>query len=304
MALNILALAGGVGGAKLLDGLARVLPAGSLSAVVNIGDDFNHYGLHIAPDLDTVMYTLSGWFNPQTGWGVRDESWQTLDMLTQYGEAPWFRLGDRDMATHILRRHLLEQGWTLTQITTHLCANLGIKQHLLPASDDRCATMLDTVEAGTLAFQDYFVRQGWQPTVTRIWYDGNAQPTPQVHAAFENADAIIICPSNPFLSIDPILTLGDLREKLQKRRVPCIAVSPLIKGQAVKGPAHKIMGELGHDASNDGIMAFYQSMIDVLVVDHGDQPNFGAYHEAAIMMHNKDDKMRLAQTVLQLAGVQ
>jgi LPPG:FO 2-phospho-L-lactate transferase len=298
--MAIVALAGGVGGAKLADGLARMLPDGDLTVVVNIGDDFEHFGLKICPDLDTVMYTLGGVANPETGWGVKDESWQMLVMLEKYGEAPWFRLGDRDMATHLLRRHLLGAGHSLTDITKRLSRGLGITHTILPASDDRHATMLDTDSGTTLAFQEYFVRYRWQPIVKRVWYasDGNAAPSDAVVVALDEAEAIIICPSNPILSIDPILSLGDLRTRLEKRRVPCIAVSPLIKGQAIKGPANKIMNELGYHPSTSGLLDYYAGLIDALVVDVGDGALDGTVYETRILMNSTQDRERLAREVL------
>jgi LPPG:FO 2-phospho-L-lactate transferase len=297
---RVVALAGGVGGAKLADGLARILPPGGLHVIVNIGDDFEHYGLHIAPDLDTVMYTLAGIANPETGWGLGGESWQTLGMLQKYGQTPWFRLGDQDFATHILRTHALRQGQTLTALTQTLCAALGLQQTILPASDDRVPTRVDTLEYGTLPFQEYFVRQRWQPTVQRVWYDGikEAKPTAQVITALDQADAIVICPSNPILSIDPILALGDLRERLAQRRVPCVAVSPLISGRAVKGPAQKILVELGMQSSTQGLMDFYRGLIDGLVVEHGDALAQGTFLETKILMESRLDREHLAQQVL------
>jgi LPPG:FO 2-phospho-L-lactate transferase len=298
---RVVALAGGVGGAKLAHGLARILPAGHLTVAVNIGDDFEHYGLTICPDLDTVMYTLSEFANPETGWGVRDETRNMLAMLQTYGETPWFGLGDRDLATHLLRHSGLKSGQTLTEITHRLSTALGIQQTILPASNDKLATMLDTVEVGTLAFQHYFVRHRWQPIVKRVWYEGSAQPSPEVLEAIENADAIIICPSNPILSVQPILEIGDLRARLETRSVPCVAVSPLIGGQAVKGPADKLMKELGQEASNDGLQAFYTGLIDGLMVNNGDAPNSGAYREDDILMNSIADRERLAHAVLDYA---
>lgn len=296
---NVVALAGGVGGAKLAHGLARCLPPGHLTVIVNVGDDFTHYGLHISPDLDTVMYTLAEIANPQTGWGLVDESWQMLGMLEKYGEPPWFRLGDRDIATHILRTHLLTQGETLTTIVRKMSQALQIDHTILPATNDHFATMVDTAEHGTLVFQHYFVRHRWQPTVTRIWYDGNATITDEAAYVLEKADAIVICPSNPILSIDPILSVGDMRDRLRLRRVPCVAVSPLIHGKAVKGPADKIMRELGVDASNTGIARYYDRLIDALVVDKGDAPQQGAYLETNILMLTPADRERLAREILQ-----
>jgi len=297
---NIVALAGGVGGAKLADGLARVLPAGALTVIVNIADDFRHYGLHISPDLDTVMYTLSEYANPTTGWGVRDESWNMLSMLETYGEQPWFRLGDRDLATHLLRTSALDRGETLTEITQKLAKGLGIQQTMLPACDQRFATMVDTVEHGTLGFQEYFVGHRWQPTVTKIWYDSDIHPTltDATVTALEAADAVVICPSNPILSIDPILSIGNMRTRVQNRSVPCIAVSPLLNGKAVKGPAAKIMPELGHKASTQGILDFYEGIIDTLVVTHGDAPPQSKTYETTILMKTIDDRVSLAKDLL------
>ncbi len=293
---NVVALAGGVGGAKLAYGLAKLLP--ELTVIVNVGDDFTHYGLHISPDLDTVMYTLAEIANPQTGWGLMDESWQMLGMLERYGEMPWFRLGDKDVATHLLRSYRLQQGETLTAIVRTLSQALHIQQTILPVTDDRFATMVDTVEQGTLPFQHYFVRYRWQPTVTRIWYNGDATITTEVVQALEKAEAIVICPSNPILSIDPILAVGDLRERLRQRAVPCAAVSPLIHGQAVKGPADKIMRELGFETSSTGIATFYDGLIDVLFVDKGDIPQHGRYLETDILMPTPSDRVRLAKEIL------
>lgn len=296
---NVVALAGGVGGAKLAYGLAKVLPPESLTAIVNVGDDFRHYGLHISPDLDTVMYTLAEVANTQTGWGLADESWQLLEMLEKYGETAWFRLGDKDVATHLLRTHLLKQGETLTAIVRKMSRALGIQQTMLPATNDLFATMLDTLEYDTLNFQEYFVRYRWQPTVTKIWYDGNATASNDVIEAFDNADAIVICPSNPLLSIDPILAVGNLRDRLRQRHVPCVAVSPLIQGKAVKGPADKLMQELGFEASNNGINAFYEGLIDALVVEKGDRPSQqGVFLETTILMTTPEERERLANDIL------
>jgi len=302
--MAIVALAGGVGDAKLTDGLARILPDGDLTVVVNIGDDFEHYGMKICPDLDTIMYTLGGVANPETGWGVMDESWHMLAMLEKYGETPWFRLGDRDMATHLLRKHLLDAGHSLTDITQRLANGLGITQRILPASDDDHATMVDTEGGMTLAFQEYFVRHRWQPIVKRVWYasEKNAVPSDAVLRALDEAEAIIICPSNPILSIDPILSLRGMRSRLENRRVPCVAVSPLIKGQAVKGPANKIMSELGHDPSTQGLLDFYAGLIDGLVVDSGDGVNSDEILESQILMKSTADRQRLAREVLDWAG--
>lgn len=301
---RVVALAGGVGGAKLADGLATFLPPDRLTVVVNVGDDFKHYGLHISPDVDTVMYTLAGVANPQTGWGIIGESWAMREMMQSYGEEIWFSLGDRDIATHILRTHSLARGHRMTSITQRLAQQLGIRQHILPATDAFTPTMVETVEYGTLPFQEYFVRYRWQPTVTRVWYDNNheASLTPEVIEALNTADAIVICPSNPILSIDPILSVGTLRDLLAQRSVPCVAVSPLLHGRAIKGPARKIMEELGLDPSTNGITDFYAGLIDSLVVDRGDAPDRGTFFETNILMQTPADRVRLAQEILNYIG--
>jgi LPPG:FO 2-phospho-L-lactate transferase len=269
---RVVALAGGVGGAKLAHGLAQLLPAGQLTVVVNTGDDFNHYWLRICPDLDTVMYTLAGMANPTTGWGIQDETWQTLSMLEKYGETIWFKLGDRDIATHLIRTFGLANGETLTAITRRLSHALGIRQHILPATDDILQTIVHTQDYGELEFQTYFVKYRWQPTVTHLEFRGanTALASPFAVEAITNADAIIICPSNPLLSIAPMLAMPAFKEALLQRGASCIVVSPLIGGKAVKGPADKIMHELSLEASTLGIAAFYEDLIDGLVIDHQD----------------------------------
>lgn len=303
-AKHVVALAGGVGGAKLVYGLARVLPAGQLTVVGNVADDFTLYGLHISPDLDTVMYTLAGLANPETGWGIAGDSWQMLDMLVRYGEEGWFRLGDRDMATHLLRTHWLAQGVSLTEVTSRLTRALGVQQRLLPVTDDPLATMVETVEYGTLAFQEYFVRHRWQPVVRRVWFEGaeTARVTPAVAEALAGADLIVICPSNPVLSIAPILAVQGVREALQKRAGRCVAVSPFIGGRAVKGPAAKLMPELGLDISVKGLWRFYEGLIDGLVVDVADTPQTVGVEKTILqtytLMKTDEDKVRLAHEIL------
>lgn len=303
---HVVAFAGGVGGAKLADGLAQILPAEALTVIVNIGDDFEHYGLSISPDLDTVMYTLADVANHETGWGLAGESWQMLGMLERYGETPWFRLGDRDLATHLMRTCMLREGHTLTKVVQHLSKALGIQHTLLPVSNQRVSTMLDTVDGETLAFQDYFVRQRWQPVVRRIWYNGSAmaEPSKEVIAALDQAEAIVICPSNPILSIEPMLIIGDLRQRLENHKAVRVAVSPLIHGQAIKGPAQKIMTELGLDASTAGLQNFYAGLIDGMVVDRGDALESGQFLETDIMMKTRVDRSRLAREVLEWIGSQ
>ncbi len=305
---NIVALAGGVGGAKLAYGLSKIVPPGRLAIIGNVADDFTLYGLHISPDLDTVMYTLAGIANPATGWGVAGDSWQMLGMLEGYGEDVWFRLGDRDLATHVLRTQWLAQGVTLTAITARLMDALGVAYRLLPVTDDPLATMIDTVERGTLAFQDYFVRHRWQPAARRVWFRGAEQAhiTPAAAEALRTADVIVFCPSNPVLSIEPILTVPGVRDLIAERRGACVAVSPFVGGKAVKGPAAKLMRELGLDSSPDGIVAYYAGLLDGLVIDRSDDgpAQIGSVPLLATqtLMQSDDDKQHLAEEVLEWVG--
>jgi len=308
MALNsraellTVALAGGVGGAKLAHGLAQVLSPELLTVVVNTGDDFTRYGLAISPDLDTVMYTLSGLADPVNGWGLAGDTRQMIGMLANYGDDAWFGLGDKDVATHLLRTQRLASGQTLSQITAGFASALGIQACLLPMSDDRVSTMIETADLGTLAFQEYFVRHRWQPVVTKLRYDGaeRATPAPGLLDIIDHARAIVICPSNPMLSIEPILQVPGIRVALERRHVPCVAVSPIIAGQAVKGPAAKLMGELGLDASVTGVAAYYGNLIDGLVVDTVDRD---VKIEQRLLVTNTwmktiEDRVRLAGEIL------
>lgn len=306
---NVVALAGGVGGAKLAHGLAEILPVGHLSVMVNVGDDFEHYGLHISPDLDTVMYTLAGIANPATGWGLVDETWQNADMMANYGEDIWFRLGDRDLATHLLRTQALDTGHTLTEVTQQLAQKLGITQRLLPATNDPLKTMVRTKEMGLLPFQHYFVKHQWQPTVSELIFRGSeeAKITAEVHDAMSNADLIVICPSNPWLSIAPILAVQEIRNLLLNRKVPCIGVSPLIGGLAVKGPTDKLMSEMGMQPSTVEIARFYAELADVLVIDEQDHdetqevtaafPMMSIY-QTATLMKTIEDRQTLARRII------
>src|SRR5258706_10137420 len=240
---SIVAFAGGVGGAKLADGLAHCLPPENLTIVVNTGDDFEHWGLKICPDLDTVCYTLAGLANPETGWGRADETFNTLEAISRLGGVDWFRLGDRDLATHLERTRRLREGQPLSQVGRDFCRAWNIGPTILPMTDDPVATLVDTVEQGELAFQEYFVHQRCEPRVRGFRFEGieKAQPAPGVLEAIRQADAVVFCPSNPWVSVDPILQI--LTFKGEGRRV--VAVSPIIGGQTVKGPAAKMFAELG-----------------------------------------------------------
>ncbi len=269
--MNIVALAGGVGGAKLADGLQRVIGE-TLTVIVNTGDDFELHGLRISPDLDTVMYTLAGLANPETGWGIAGDTFACLDMLARYGADDWFGLGDRDLAAHVLRTYWLRAGQTLTKVTERLAGTLGVRAAILPMTDARVATLVDTNQ-GELAFQEYFVHRGWQPVVRSVRFAGveEAKPTLEVAQAMARADAIVFCPSNPFVSIDPILALPGMREMITQARVPRLAVSPIVSGEALRGPAAKMFRELGIEPSAFAVAKRYERLIDVFVVDKADE---------------------------------
>ena len=308
----ILALAGGVGGAKLAKGLAAHLAPERLRIVVNTGDDFVHHGLSISPDLDTVTYWLAGINDAERGWGVADETWRYMAGLRQAGEADWFQIGDRDLVTHRLRTQRLYEGDTLSQATRILCQRLGVGHAVVPMSDRPVATIVHTDE-GALAFQVYFVRRHCEPAVTGLAFDGveDAVPSPAFLAAMADPklEAIVICPSNPLLSIEPVLSLRGVRDWLKRRRVPAIAVSPIVGGEAIKGPAAKIFRELGLDASAAGIARHYRGLVDCLVIDEVDAGAAAAVEaqgmQAAVtrtVMKDAGDRAALARHVLDLAA--
>ena len=312
---KVLALCGGVGGAKLAWGLTQTLSPKQLTIVVNTGDDFEHLGLHISPDLDTVMYTLAGINNRELGWGLAGETWNCMETLGTLGGESWFRLGDKDLATHVLRTQQLAQGKTLTAVTAHLCEKLGIQHRVLPMSDNAVRTLVDTNE-GELAFQNYFVRQQCKPAVRGVRFTGTETATlsPEVLAALNDPDlrAVIICPSNPLLSIAPILAVSGMREALKKNSAKVIVVSPLIGGQAVKGPTAKMMQEMNIPTDSKSIADFYAGLLDVLVIDESDKkdaanfstadfsvPNF-SIQTCKTLMKTDADKLALATSLLQL----
>ncbi|WP_336966620.1 2-phospho-L-lactate transferase [Sphingobium aquiterrae] len=269
----ILALAGGVGGAKLADGLARILPPDALAIAVNTGDDSEHFGLLVSPDVDTVMYTLAGIANPVTAWGLADESWEFMAAVERLGGPDWFRLGDRDLATKAERTRRLHAGDTLTAITRDLAHALGVRHALFPMTDDPVRTVLETDE-GTLAFHDYFVRRRCAPRVRGLSYAGveQATPSPALSRALASPalEAIILCPSNPYLSIAPILALPGVRAAMKRRGVPIVAVSPIVAGAAIKGPLARMMADFDISVSPRGIAALYDGLIDGIVIDRLD----------------------------------
>lgn len=302
--MKIVALAGGVGGAKLADGLAQLLPPENLTIVVNTGDDFEHLGLYISPDLDTVCYTLAGLVNPETGWGRREETFHVLENLQKLGGPDWFHLGDRDLATHIERTQCLREGQPLSQITRDFCHAWGVRQPVLPMSDQPVRTMLDTTEDGELAFQEYFVHRKCEPKVKGFRFAGieMARPAPGVLEMIEQADAVVVCPSNPWVSIDPILAVAGLQSALAAKLV--IAVSPIIGGQTVKGPAAKMYTELGVQPSALAVARHYGKILSGFVLDRVDanlaQNISIPTWVTNILMKNQDDRRRLAQDVLNL----
>ena len=313
--MNVVALSGGVGGAKLALGLSLCLDAAELTIVANTADDFTHLGLRICPDLDTVMYTLAEINNRAVGWGQQDETWHCLDALTNLGAESWFRLGDRDLATHLVRSEKLQSGETLSDVTTYLCQRLHIAHRLVPMSDQAVSTQVDTDE-GRLSFQHYFVRERCEPQVTGFEFEGmeTARPSPGFQTALvdsaDNGDGpIVICPSNPFVSVEPMLRLTGVRETLRDSHRPVIAVSPIVGGEALKGPAAKMMSELGIEQSAASVASYYGDLIDGFVIDTLDAELQTAIEQIGIptivtntVMVTLADRIQLAEDVLSFAA--
>lgn len=298
-------LAGGVGGARFADGQVQAVGADQVAVIVNTADDFDLYGLHICPDIDTVLYTLAGIANPVLGWGIDGDTRATLDGIAAYGEEPWFQLGDRDFATHILRTAWLRNGTPLGSVTYFLRQRLGVQTPIYPMSDDSVATIIETPN-GQLPFQDYFVRRRQQDEVIGVEFSGIEAASPATAAldALNNAELIICAPSNPIVSIGPILAIDAYRQALVERRAPAVAVSPLIGGRALKGPADRMMQSLGHESSALGVARLYEGLIDGFVIDHVDADqapeieNLGmAVLATDAIMHDVPDRGRLAREV-------
>ncbi len=301
---KVVCLAGGVGGAKLADGLAQIVPPEQLTVIVNTGDDFQHLGLTICPDLDTVTYTLGGAANPETGWGRLGESWITVKEVGRLGGPDWFSLGDLDLATHLVRSQKLAQGQTLTAVTGHLCTQFGIQARLLPMSDQPAPTMIDT-DQGLLPFQNWFVEERWQPVVREVRLPEDVRSTPAVMQALEYADFIIVAPSNPFVSIDPILNVYPIREMVMDLPRAVVAVTPIIGGKALKGPAAKMMAELNLPVSAASVASYYGDLLDGFVLDQNDagqaaEPTCDILVCDTIMTDSQD-RARLAANVLSFA---
>ena len=298
--MNIVALAGGVGGAKLAHGLAQVLPHEDLTVIVNTGDDFEPYGLYICPDLDTVCYTLAGLANPETGWGRVDETWNVIENAAKLGGPDWFRLGDKDLGTHLERTRRLQEGDLLSQITRDFCKAWGIEHTILPMSDQPVRTMVDTDE-GELAFQEYFVHRRCEPRVKGFRFENadRARPAPRVKEAIQSADAVVFCPSNPWVSIDPILKI------IHKIEKPVFAISPIIGGQTVKGPAAKMYQELGIEPSAFAVANHYRDLLTGFVMDNADAQLIESVKRLNIqtrvtntLMNSLEDRRQLAVEIL------
>ncbi len=305
---HVLALSGGVGGAKLALGLNNIVPPGKLTVVANTGDDFEHLGLHVSPDIDTLLYTLAGLDNPKTGWGRRDETWTFMEALAALGAETWFRLGDGDLAVHVERTRRLRAGEPLSHIIRDFADRLGVRASIVPMTDDRVRTRVLTTE-GWLDFQRYFVEQQCRPAVTAFSYDGaaSATPHPDIVAAISRPDlrAIVICPSNPFISIEPILALPGMRKALEASTAPIVAVAPIIGGKAIKGPTAKMMSELGFEVGAETVAKRYGELLDGYIVDHLDAALVTKLPIPTIatnaLMVSLADRKHLAKTVLFLA---
>jgi len=310
--LHVVALAGGVGGAKLAHGLSQTLIPGRLTVIVNSGDDFEHLGLKICPDLDTVCYTLAGIANPTTGWGRWDESWNAMESLEGLGGPAWFRLGDRDLGTHLERTRLLSKGWTLSQVTDEFRRAWKIEHRIIPVTDDFVPTLVDT-DMGVLPFQEYFVKQQCRPMVTGFRFNNvdHSNPAPGVLDAIQEAELVVICPSNPWVSIDPILAIPGVRMEVLSNACPVIAVSPIIGGRAVKGPAAKMYSEMGFKPSALSVAEHYgvriiDGILSGFVMDNEDKKMSMEIQKRGLqtlvtntLMKTIDDRKQLAQEVLE-----
>jgi len=310
--MDIVALAGGIGASKLLLGFNRVMDPRDLTVIVNTGDDIVLHGLSISPDLDIVTYTLAGLVNPDTGWGFRDETFRALEQLAVYGGPQWFHLGDRDLATHIHRTAMLRAGARLSEVADSIREALGVQAKILPMCDQPVPTMIETGQ-GRLHFQEYLVERRAEPRVQAISFDGieRARPAPGVLEALEGARSIVICPSNPLISIGPILAVPGVREAMRKRRAHVVAVCPIVGGKSLKGPSDQMLAQLGHDVSALGLARMYQDICGTMVIDPVDSAQSAAIESLGMevvihptVMRNVEDKERLARKVVQFAEKQ
>jgi LPPG:FO 2-phospho-L-lactate transferase len=299
-------LSGGVGGARFLRGVLAVVDADNVTTIGNVGDDIDILGLHVSPDLDSVLYALAGVSDEERGWGRADETWNALEVAGALGGEAWFRLGDRDIGLHLVRAELLRHGATLSEATGHLARALGLRSSLLPATDDPLRTFVET-PAGTFGFQEWFVARGHRDEVDAVHYAGagQARPAPGVIEALGDADVIVIAPSNPYVSIGPILAVAGIRDALERRSAPCIAVSPLIGGRAVKGPADRMLARLAGSTAPAAVAGCYAGLIDALVIDEADAgaelpPDVRKVTTKTLMV-DADARRRLASAVLDAA---
>jgi LPPG:FO 2-phospho-L-lactate transferase len=302
--LNVVCLAGGVGGAKLADGLAQILPPDRLTIIINTGDDFQHLGLTICPDLDTVMYTLGGAANPVTGWGREGETWITIEEVKRLDGPGWFSLGDLDLATHLIRAQMLSEGHNLTAVTEYLCHRFDVQPALLPMSNQHAPTCIVT-DDGAMPFQEWFVKERWQPVTRAVQLPDSVIASPQVTRALETADLVLFAPSNPFVSIDPILNVYPIREMIMDLPLAVVAVTPIVGGKALKGPAAKMMVEMGMPVSAATVASYYGDLIDGFVLDEQDKTHSDGIACSTLVtdtiMQDRSDRERLAREVMEFA---
>lgn len=270
--MGVVVICGGVGAARLLRGMIQIVADSELTAIANVADDLVLHGLHVSPDLDTIVYTVSESVSAERGWGLEGETWQAMDALGRYGDLNWFSLGDRDLGTHLYRTHRLAEGATLCEVTREIAKAWGLNFALLPVTNDPIRTMVTTVDEGEIGFQDYFVRRRHDVAVTSVRFAGAQQcdPAPGVLEALRGAGRIVVAPSNPAVSIDPVLAVPGVREALAARRSDTVAVSPIIGGKALKGPAGRLLAELGHEASALGVARWYAAEVGTLIIDEVD----------------------------------
>ena len=306
--MKVSLLAGGTGGAKMAHGFQMALAPGELTVIVNVADDAEHHGLLVCPDLDTIMYTLAGIANREQGWGVAGDTFTAMAQLARYGAEMWFRIGDADLATHVRRAHLMADGASLTDATASLAGSLGVPSHLVPATDDRLRTILRT-DAGELDFQSYFVQRAQRDDVRAVRFDGAdaARPSPSALAALANAELVVIGPSNPIVSIGPILAISGMREAILASPAPRIGVSGIVAGRALRGPADRMLTSLGHESSALGVARLYEGLVQAFVIDQQDEalaPQIEALGMAAsvlpTVMRNDEDRAGLARALVEL----
>lgn len=307
--MKVVALAGGVGGAKLANGLSKILHPDDFTVIVNTGDDFLHCGLYVSPDLDTVTYTLAGINNLATGWGRINETWNVHSERETSGFPAWFKLGDKDLALHLERTRLIQEGFSLTYITQHICQSFGISCNILPMTNSSVKTIVDTIEMGKLSFQEYFVKHNFQPRVKSIEFEGieSAALSEEIRIAVSSCDLVVICPSNPFVSIQPILSIPGMDQLLHSK--PVVAISPIIGGNVVKGPAAKMFNEMGMISSSSNVARFYRGLISGFVLDKNDQSDKKEIDQWGIislvtdtLMLNLESQIRLAKETIEFGN--